>query len=149
MSSLKHLSHLEYPQTHTVLPSPSAQSGYHISGKEVEVRDSGSWHHQLCHRHRVPTQPKPSGSLLSCPLLKTMWFSFFSFKTAWSSVPSLSKPCGPLTSPPKRSGPLSLWLLLLGLNSSTSLPLQPHFRLLLQSVTPASIPYSSSFTGLP
>ena len=28
----------------------------------------------------------------------------------------------------------------LGLNPSTSLPLQPHFRLLLQSVTPASIP---------
>ena len=26
------------------MPSP----GYHISGKEVEVRDSGSWHHQLC-----------------------------------------------------------------------------------------------------
>ena len=42
-----------------------------------------------------------------------------------------------------------VWLLRLGLNPSTSLPLQPHFRLLPQSVTPASIPYSSSFTGLP
>ena len=33
-----------------------------------------------------------------------------------------------------------LWLPCLGLNLSTYLPLQPHFRLLLQSVTPASIP---------
>ena len=31
------------------------------------------------------------------------------------------------------------WLPLLGLNPSTNLPLQPHFRLLPQSVTPASI----------
>ena len=37
-------------------------------------------------------------------------------------------------------GPLSLWLLRLGLNPSAHLPLQPHFRHLLQSVTPASIP---------
>ena len=35
---------------------------------------------------------------------------------------------------------LLLWLPRLGLNPSTHLPLQPHFRLLLQSVTPASIP---------
>ena len=45
-----------------LLPLPSP--GYHISGKEVQVCDSGSWHHQLCHWHRVPTLPKPSGSLL-------------------------------------------------------------------------------------
>ena len=32
-----------------LLPLPSP--GYRISGKEVEVRDSGSQHHQLCHRH--------------------------------------------------------------------------------------------------
>ena len=52
-------------------------------------------------------------------------------------------------SSPKLYGPnfhqsctvLSLvWLQCLGLNPSTSLPLQPPFRLLLQSVTPASIP---------
>ena len=43
---------------HTVRPSPSAQDGYCISGKEVEVRDSGSRHHQLCHRHGVTTLPK-------------------------------------------------------------------------------------------
>ena len=33
-----------------------------------------------------------------------------------------------------------LWLPRLGLNPSTHLPLEPHFRLLLQSVTPACIP---------
>ena len=47
----------------TVLPSPSAQSGDRISGKEVEVRDSGSRHHQLCCSHRVPTLPMPHGPL--------------------------------------------------------------------------------------
>ena len=51
---------------------------------------------------------------------KTSWSSLFSFRTTWSS--------------------LSLWLPHLGLNPSAHLPLQPHFRLLLQPVTPASIP---------
>ena len=45
-------------------------------------------------------------------------------------LPFTSEPCGLL----------SLWLPRLGLNSSAHLPLQPHFRLLLQSATPASIP---------
>ena len=69
------------------------------------------------------------------------------------------KPCGPLLftppklrdplpSPPKPLGPPSQWLPCLGLNPTTSIPLHPHFQLLLQSVTPVSIPYSSSFTGL-
>ena len=44
----------------------------------------------------------------------------------------------PFTSEPR--GPLSLWLPRQGLNPSTHLTLQPHFRLLPQSVTPASIP---------
>ena len=60
-----------------------------------------------------------------------------------------SEPHGPLPFPSEPHGSLPLWLPRLGLNPSTHLPLQPHFRLLLQSVTPASIPYSSSFTGLP
>ena len=51
-----------------------------------------------------------------------------------------SEPHGLLFSPPKPCGPPLLWLLGLGLNPSTHLPLQPHFLLLLQSVTPASIP---------
>ena len=47
------------------------------------------------------------------------------------SPPSMPKQCGPLP---------RVWLPCLGLNPSASLPLQPRFRLLLQSVTPASIP---------
>ena len=49
---------------------------------------------------------------------RTAWSSLLSSRTAWSS---------------------SLWLPCLGLNPSTHIPLQTHFRLLLQSVTPASI----------
>ena len=41
---------------------------------------------------------------------------------------------------PKGTWSSPVWLPRLGLNPSTSLPLQPHFQLLLQSVTPASIP---------
>ena len=51
-----------------------------------------------------------------------------------------SEPHGLLLSPPKPCGPPLLWLRRLGLNPSTHLPLQPHFRLLLHSATPASIP---------
>ena len=79
-----------------------------------------SWHGY----HGVPTQPKPHGpNSRPSHVVPT-----YSTKAAWSSL---------------------VWLPCLGLNLSTSLPLQPHFQLLLQSVTPASIPYSSSFTGLP
>ena len=73
---------------------------------------------------------------------------------------STPKPHGPLLFTPEPHGPLfspqncvvlftllqnhmslfSLWLPHLGLNPSAHLPLQPHFRLLLQPVTPASIP---------
>ena len=53
---------------------------------------------------------------------------------------STPKPHGPLLfTPSEPRGPPPLWLLHPGLNPSTHLPLQPHFRLLLQSVTPASI----------
>ena len=38
-------SSLEYSQTHTVLPSPSAQSGVPYLRKEAEVHNSGSRHH--------------------------------------------------------------------------------------------------------
>ena len=51
-----------------------------------------------------------------------------------------SEPHGPLTFPSEPRGSLLLWLLHLGLNPRAHLPLQPHFRLLLQSATPASIP---------
>ena len=127
--------------------------GYCISGKEVEVRDSGSRHHQQCRCQAVPALRKR----LSPYSTKTAWSSVLSSKTAWSSpppklcdpLPSPPKPPGPLSSPSEPCGPLSLWLPCLGLNPSASFPLQPHFRLLLQSVTPTSVPYSSSFTGLP
>ena len=69
-------------------------------------------------------------------------------QAAWSFL-STPEPCGPpiyfRTSWPSsfssepHSSP-SLWLPRLGLNPSAHLPLQPHFGLLLQSVTPASIP---------
>ena len=49
---------LEYPQTHTVLPSPSAQSWVPYLRKEVEARGSGSWHHP---RGKKGALPKPRG----------------------------------------------------------------------------------------
>ena len=51
---------------------------------------------------------------------------------------STPKPRGPHSA--KVGGSPPVWLLCLGLNPSASLPLQPHFWLLLKSVTPASIP---------
>ena len=60
---------------------------------------------------------------------KVVWSSSFSLRTSWFLL---------FTSEPR--GLLFLWLPGLGLNPSAHLPLQPHFRLLLQSVTPASIP---------
>ena len=67
----------------------------------------------------------------------------FSFRTAWSSFPiqfiRTTWTSTHLLASELR-GPLSLWLPCLGFNPSAYLPLQPHFQLLLQSVTPASIP---------
>ena len=117
--------------------------GYRVSGKEVEVHDSGSRHHQLCgccnlqliQSHVAPSHGPPAGVLspLFFPakslLLPKLRGKKEHPKTTWSSLFS-----------PKPHGPLSLWLPRLGLNPSASLPLKPHFRLLLQSVTPASIP---------
>ena len=147
------------------MPSP----GYRISGKEVEVRGSGSWHHQLggcCNlqliqNHAAPSHGPPARDLsllffLAKSLLlpkpcgkkkhsKTTWSSLLSFRTSWSSS-FPSEPHGPsyslqncvasyllqnlvvlstLLSEPR--GPLSLWLLRLGLNPRSHLPLQPHF----------------------
>ena len=50
-------------------------------------------------------------------------------KAAWSQL-----------SPKSRGPKKPTWLLHLGLNPSANLPLQPHFRLLPQLDTPASIP---------
>ena len=87
------------------MPSP----GYHVSGKEVEVCDSGSWHHPLCgccnlqlmQSHVAPSHGPPARVLfplffLAKSLLlpkpcgkkkhsKTTWSSLLSFRTSWSS----------------------------------------------------------------
>ena len=91
-----------------MLPSPS--------GKEVEVRGSGSWHHQLCgccnlqliQSHMAPSHGPPARILsplffpaksLLLPKLhgknehpKTTWSSLLSFRTAWSSSFPLHSP---------------------------------------------------------
>ena len=88
-----------------------------------------SWQSLSCCLSRMAKRstPKPHGPLLS---LRTAWSFLFT-----------PEPHGPLPFPPSEPrGPLSLWLPHLGLNPSAHLPLQPHFRLLLQSATPASIP---------
>ena len=72
--------------------------------------------------------PKPHGPLLFTP------------PKLHVSLPSSPKPRGRPSSPSEPRDPLSLWLPHLGLNPSAHLPLQPHFRFLLQSATPASIP---------
>ena len=110
--------------------SPLPNLGYHISGKEVEVPDSGSRHHQLCGccnlqliqsrmapSHSPPVRilsplffpakslllPKPHGKKKHS---KTTWSSFLSSKTAWSSLFSSPKLHESLPSPPKPHGPL-------------------------------------------
>ena len=101
--------------------------------------------------------PKPCGKKKHS---KTSWSSLLSFRTAWSFSPLQNHMDLYLSTCSRTSWfphllqsrmvssflpqnlvvlPL-LWLPHLGLNPSTHLPLQPHFRLLLQSATPASIP---------
>ena len=99
------------------MPSP----GYRISGKEVEVRGTGSRHHQLCgccnlqliQNHGAPSHGPPAGVL--SPLFfpakslllpkppdekkhsKTTWSSpIHSIRTSWSS-PFPSEPHSPPT----------------------------------------------------
>ena len=98
------------------MPSP----GYRVSGKEVEVHDSGSRHHQLCgccnlqliQSHAAPSHGPPArvlpplffpakSLLLPKPHGKkkhpqTTWSSpIHSFRTGWSSL-FTSGPRGPL-----------------------------------------------------
>ena len=184
-------------------PLPLPSLGYRISGKELEVRDSDSRHHQLCgccnlqliQSRAAPSHgpaarvlsplslwlqslscclsrvarrstPKPRGPPpfpqnrgVSFPHFRTTWTSIYllaseprgspSFRAAWSTpyllwsrMVSSFLPQNllvlPTTSEPH--GFFFLWLPGPGLNPSAHLPLQPHFRPLLQSVTPASIP---------
>ena len=83
------------------------------------------------------TSPKLPDPLLSPPKPCGPLFPFI--RTTWTSIYLLQNHMVLFLSP-QNLVVLSLWLLCLGLNPSTHLPLQPHFRLLLQSATPASIP---------
>ena len=147
---------------HSPSPLPVPSPGYRISGKEVEVCDSGSWHHQLCdccnlqliQSHVAPSHgpparvlsplffpakslllPKPHGPSLS---LRTAWSSSFYFRTSWPSFPFQNRLA--LLTHFRTTWSSPSMAAALGLNPSAHLPLQPHFRHLLQSVTPASIP---------
>ena len=111
--------------------SPLPSLGYCISGKEVEVRDSGSQHHQLCCRHGVPTLPKPCDSPLgmaAAPGFKsqrqsssaapfptpptisyTCQHSLF-FQLYWAAIVTLGR-CGPMawsqSSPTSHTGAIT------------------------------------------
>ena len=82
--------------------------------------------------------PKPHGPLF--PFIRTAWTSIYLLQNHMALFLSpqnlMVLPPYPLASEPHGS---LLWLPGLGLNPSAHLPLQPHFRPLLQSVTPASI----------
>ena len=85
---------------------PSA--GYRVSGKEVEVRDSGSRHHQLCgccnlqliQSHVAPSHGPPARAL--SPLFFPQSLSCCLSRVAKRSTP---KPRGPLYSPSEPRGP--------------------------------------------
>ena len=149
-------------------PLPVPSPGYRVSGKEVEVHGSDSWHHQLCgycnlqliQNHVAPSHGPParvlsplffSAKSLLLPKMhgkkkhsKTTWSSAFPLRTAWSSFFPYSLHQNRMdlyiSTCFRTSWFFFLGLLRLGFNPSAHLPLQPHFRLLLQSVTPASIP---------
>ena len=87
------------------MPSP----GYRVSGKEVEVCDSGYWHHQLCgccnlqliQSHVAPSHGPPARVLP--PLSSWQSLSCYLSCVAKRSTP---KPHGPLYSPSEPCGPL-------------------------------------------
>ena len=79
-----------------------------------------------------PSEPRGSPPFA----LRTSWFShLLQSRMAYSFLPQ-NLVVLPL-----------LWLPRLGLNPSAHLPLQPHFRLLLQSAIPASIPVLPALLG--
>ena len=90
-------------------PLPVPSSGYRVSGKEVEVRDSGSPHRQLCgccdlqliQNHAAPSHGSPARVLP--PLSSWQSLSCCLSRVAKRSTP---KPRGPLYSPSELRGPL-------------------------------------------
>ena len=87
------------------------------------------WQKEALQNHMVLSYSLHQNHMVLSIHSRTAWSSLLSFRTAWPYV-FTSEPHDPL-----------LWLPRLGLNPSAHLPLQPHFRLLLQSVTPASTLY--------
>ena len=86
--------------------SPLPSWGYRISGKEVEVHDSGSWHHPLCRcrdLQLIQSHVAPSHD----PLTRVLSALFFPAKSLL-----LSKPHG------KREHPKATW--------SQPTPPKPH-----------------------
>ena len=89
-------------------PLPVPSPGYRVSGKEVEVRDSGSRHHQLCgcrnlqliQSHEAPSQAHQEESFL--PFSSWQSLSCCLSRMAKRSTP---KPRGPLYSPSEPCGP--------------------------------------------
>ena len=136
-------------------PLPVPSPGYRVSGKEVEVRDSGSRHHQLggcCNLQLIQSHVAPShGSparvlsalffpakslLLPKPCgkkkhSKTTWSSFFSYSLHQNRVDLYLSTCfrtsWVYSFLQSRMVSSTLWLSGLGLNLSAHLPLQPHF----------------------
>ena len=141
-------------------PLPVPSPGYRVSGKEVEVCDSGSRHHQLCgccnlqliQSHVAPSHGPPARVLsplffLAKSLLlpkprgkkkhsKTSWSSLLSFRTVWSFSPFQN--CVVLFLSPQN---------LVVLSSFTSEPHGPLSIYLLQNLVVP--PFTSELRGLP
>ena len=90
-------------------PLPVPSPGYRVSGKEVEVHDSGSQHHQLCgccdlqliQSHVAPSHGPPARVV--SPL--SLWLQSLSCCLSRVAKRSTPKPHGPLYSPSEPSGP--------------------------------------------
>ena len=133
------------------MPSP----GYRVSGKEVEVRDSGSRHHQLCGccnlqliQSRVAPSHGPAARVLS-PL--SLWLQSLYCCLSRVAKRSTPKPRGPLPFPSEPHGPSYL------LQNCVALSLSPQNRVVLsfyfRTTWPSSFPlrtsWFSSFTSEP
>ena len=111
-----------------------------------------SQHHQLCHQdlqfliqnHMAPPHGPPARVLSPLSFPQHLLHSSKLLRESSASLLHLAfllpKLHGKGRPSAKAMWFFLSWLLRMGLNPSASLPLQPHLQLLLQSVTPASIP---------
>ena len=134
---LSHVAKRNTPKPHGPLYSPSEPRGPLFTSPKLP--DPGP----------LPFPSEPRGTLLF--YFRTTWTSIYllaseprgstlSFRAAWSPPSFLRSRMVSSFLPQNLVVLPLLWLPGLGLNPSAHLPLQPHFRLLLQSATPASIP---------